>query len=586
MTASDQNRQDWLDREWDALVRGDEGRINPAYADVLRGLQRDDPTPGPSPEFVQSLWGELEAGTWRSNVRSMWGGSRLALVAAAVALVLISASLLAVLVNYDSPSDDGRVVVIESSATPTPPLPSGHDTPTTGAAPTEAGQPTPPLTTSTPVSPTATSPTVTVGPGESPTVQPEATVPTGPPPQGQAGGPPAYTALSDYVNSADLIVVGRVSGPSVGDDANFIFYPFAVDEAVRGSGGSEMLIRGLTEGELTGDQFLLFLSGPYEGDSGPYYDIRLFVPLSDGAVVALEYETVEYHPRADYGGQPVDALIDAIDALPVVEDEIGALLTEYGWTPIRKGYLWPQTLPDAEALGQSGPLPRRWPTWSAALSASQRIGLDFGDLAGQEAALLPVIVERDRVDGEHLLSAEFLVVDQRVIGAWVVVMPDRFGRAYGLDEREAVLEVPVLIPTPEPMPTISTPEGDTVNPAALYRLAETETFVLCWPWCGDAPVTVTFRDAVVAVLDRDLEILPLGSHPIPEWPREPEPATGEHVVMTFGYLTPGWPTVGFVYDRAAGLLLLPMEAGWVAAPDDLVQLLAGVEPPPMPTKEP
>ena len=36
--------------------------------------------------------------------------------------------------------------------------------------------------------------------------------------------------------------------------------------------------------------------------------------------------------------------------------------------------------------------------------------------------------------------------------------------------------------------------------------------------------------------------------------------------------------------RDAGLLLLPRNAAWAPAPDALVEIMAGVEPPPLPTK--
>lgn len=580
MTASDQNRQDWLDREWDALVRGDEVGVNPEYAALLRGLHRDDPTPGPSSAFVQALWDELDAGTRRSNVRDFRGGSGLVLVAAAVALLLISTGVLAVLVNNESAPDEGLGVVVKASATPSlEPSPS-RDTPTNDAAPTDTGQPTPPASTATTVDPPATT-GVTEAPS---TIEPEATAPTGPPPQGQAGGPPAYTSLADYVNSVDLIVVGRISGPPSGDDPNFIYYPMAVEKIVRGAGSSDVLISGLTEGELTGDKYLLFLSGPHAGDSGLYYSIRLFVPLSDGAVVPLGYETVEYHPRAVYGGQPVEALIDEIDALPVVEDDIYALLDAYGWTPISKGYLWPQVLPERDAFDQRGPMPRRTLSWAVLLAASERVGLDFSGLAGQSVQRLPYVVERNMVDGEHVIMAEFLIVDQQIVGAWVIVLPDRFGRAYGLDEREAVLDIPVLIPTPVPAPTVPVPDGATVNPAEFYGLAQTETFRLCWPHCDMQPVTVAFRDAVVAALDVELALRPLDKHPTPPPAVEQFDATGEFVWITFGYLEPGWPTIGFYFDRENGLLLLPDNAGWVDAPPELAAVMEGVKPPPPPTK--
>jgi hypothetical protein len=580
MTANDQNRQDWLNREWDALVRGEEVGINPEYTVLLRGLQRDDPTPGPSPEFVQSLWAELESGTRRSNVRSIRSASRLALVAAAIAL-LLSAGLLMVLINENAPPDDGLGVI------PDPTVTAVIATPTPDISPTMPAQQTPPVAVASPTAPsdaTAAPTSDATGAAETPTVDPDATVPTGPAQPAQMGGAPVYTSLADYVNNADLIVIGTVSGPATSDEQGLQYRSLVVDRSVRGEAVEELLLYGMSVSDITVEQYLFFLRGPHEGGVGTFYAIDFFVPLVDGVIQPLDYETVEYHPRADHGGQPVESLIAEIDALPSVEDDIFALLDEYGWTPIRKGYLWPQQLPERDAFSVTGPMPRRSPSWSVLQAASERIGLGFSDLAGQSVALLPFIVERDMVDGEHVIMAELLILDQQVVGAWITVVPHQSGGVFGLDQRDAVFDVPVLIPTPEPTPTIAIPDGDTVNPSEFYRLAETETFMLCWPYCDETPVTVAFRDSIVAALNRELAIQPLETHPTPTPPGELEQATGEYVWIVFGYLEPGSYAVAFGYDRENGLLLLPYGAGWVPAPPELAAALEDVEPLPPLTK--
>jgi hypothetical protein len=581
---TDAGRIERLGRDWDALVQDQNTPLDPEFAPTLWELHMLDSTDGPSDAFSQRLWSDLERALPPTRLRPRWHTRPFVLAAAALALLLIGVALLAALRGDDAAPPDNHALVPASTPSPSP-------SPTTQVpvvVPTEARQETPPLAV---VSPT---PAGVIGNAtNTPTppvaaVDPDATVPTGVgTPQPQLGGPPEYFALENYVNNAVAIVSGSITGPVATNEYGLPIYELIVGEIVRGDVPAEALqIHGVSSDVLTHEQYLVFLLGPFATAGGDFYTIDQLVPLADDLVVPLDYQTTEYHIRATYGGEPVASLITDIQAIPRVEDEIGELLGQFGWTPIRKGYLWPQTLPETSAFSGSGPFPRRAPTWARALDASQRIGLDFRPYAGQRVQWLPYVVERDMVNGERLLMAEFVVVDQRVVGAWVVVLPGTGTEwVYGLDEREAVVALPVAIPTPAPTPTPAIPSSDTVNPSQFYDLASTETLTLCWPHCDPEPKTVVFRDALVAALDRELEIEPVSAHPTPTQPVEIVHADGSFVWITFGHLDPNGPYATFGYDRAAGLVLLPHGAGWIPAPVELAEAFSEVEPPAPPSKE-
>jgi hypothetical protein len=586
MPGSDQHpetadRAERLNDDWDALVRGQNTALDPAFAPTLWELHMLDSSTGPTDEFAERLWRELERAAPPPRLWRRWHALPFALAAAVLGVLLVGAALVATLWP-DRPAPPGHQAVIPTTVpSPTPATPQvpvvvptePHMTP-----PLAVASPTPPTTAEVP---TAT-PTVSVAGGD-----PNATVPTGPAtPQPQLGGWPEYFSLADYVNNAAAIVIGTLSGPVATDEHGQTYSALEVEESVRGDVSGELLLTGVAESDRTHERYVVFLLGPFVSQAGAFYATDLFLPLEDGVIVPLDFEPLEYNVRATYGGESVDTLVADIQALPRVEEEIDDLLGHYGWTPIRKGYLWPQTLPDSGAFDGFGPFPRRAPTWATLLDASRRVGLDFAAFAGQRVQVLPYIVERDMAEGERMLLVEFVIVDQQVVGAWVVVLPgDGTAGVYGLDEHEAVVALPVAIPTPVPTPTPAIPTSSTVNPSQFYDLARTETLVLCWPYCDLEPKTVAFRDALVAALDRDLEIEPLSAHPTPTAPVELVPSDGSFVWINFGYLTSHWPVVSFGYDRASGLVLLPHGAGWVPAPPALAEAFAGVEPP-LPTKEP
>lgn len=564
-----------LNDDWDALLRGETREVDPALLRDVMALRDATATSGPSPEFTDRLWRELERGRPAPALPRRWHVPRLA-IAAVLALVLLGAAVI-LLLRDDSAEPTGQLAVATETpaASPTaPPVETPHVVgPTTTAPPSETPQ-------IAAVSPTPEAPAT--APDESPTPDPNATVPTGPTPPAQLGGGPVYETLDQFVNGADLVVLGRVTDEVTAGDDGTTLRTIEVARAVRGDATSPLYL--IDHGEYQpGEELLLFLRRMSFGPAKPIALVGAgVVPVVDGVVTDLG-DGRGWPIAQQYDGQPVEALIADIEAIPDIRPEIDALASEYGWTLLDRQPLWPRTLPASEDFATGRVLPFMPYSWEAVNAASARVGLDFSSLAGQDTQVVVFFAERDpREERIRPIWFAVLVHDQQVVGAWVVV--SGAGRPFGLDEHDAALAEPAYVPTPAPTPTPATPSDDTVNPAELYGLAGTETFTFCWPYCGADPQTVALRDALVAALDVDLPIQPLDAHPTPTPVEGIEQADGSFVWLVFGYLAPGWPAEAFGYDRDAGLLLLPRNAGWVPAPAALVEIMAGIEPPPLPTK--
>ena len=565
-----------LNDDWDALLRGETREVDPALLRDVMALRDATATPGPSPEFADRLWRELERGQPAPALSPRWQIPRLA-IAAVLALVLLGAAV-ALLLRDDPAEPAGQLAAATEApvASPTaPPIETPHVAgPTATAPPSETPQ-------VAVVSPTPDVP-ATAAPAESPTPDPNATVPTGPTPPVQLGGGPVYETLDQLVNGADLIVLGRVTDEVTSGDDGTTLRTIDVIQTIRGDDSGPLHI--IDYGEYQpGEELLLFLQRATFGSPGAVMPVGAgVVPVVDGVVTDLG-DGRGWPIAQQYNGQPVEALIAAIEAIPDIRPEIDALVSEYDWTLLGRQSLWPRTLPPVEEFATGRVLPFMPYSWEAVNAASARIGLDFSSLAGQDTQIVVFVAERDpREERIQPIWFAVLVHDQQVSGAWVVV--SGAGRPFGLDERDAALAEPAYVPTPAPTPTPATPSGETVNPTRLYGLANTETFTFCWPYCGADPQTVALRDALVAALDVELPIQPLDAHPTPTPAAGIEQADGAFVWLVFGYLTPGWPAETFGYDRDAGLLLLPRNAGWVPAPATLVEIMAGIEPPPLPTK--
>ena len=566
-------RADRLNQDWDALLGNESRSINPAFERTLLLLHNLNEAPGPTPAFADRLWRNLQGTQPARPARTRRDVPWLA-IAAVLALALITSAVIGV-IQSDDPQ--GPVAIATQPVSPTN-LPATASTPTALAGETPGIAIVPPTR---PDEPTNTpSATVETPPSATPTVDPNGTVPTGPTPIAQLGGGPPYETLEHYVNASDLIVVARMTDEVVTVSEGLSVRALAVERTLRGDLPERVYV--VDSGESPGsDAFVVFLSRINIGPDASFSNIRM-LPIADDIVVEPE-ERLGLPMHLQYAGQSVDVLAADIAAIPDIDPLAESLLREYGWSPIGKQSLWPRRLPEQAAFDQGRVLPFMPQSFAAVLDASKRIGLDFGALAGQDVQLLVYLVEREPSEpGERAIRAGFVIHEQEIAGAWIVV--DATERPYGLDERDAVLDIPAFIPTPEPTPTVAIPSGETVNPAQFYALAETDTFKLCWPYCDQEPRTVGLRDALVAALDRELPIQPLDVRPKPTETYELEPSDGSFVQIIFGHLTPGWPAFVFGYDREAQLVLLPYDAGWVPAPAELIEIMAGIEPPPLPTK--
>lgn len=402
-----------------------------------------------------------------------------------------------------------------------------------------------------------------------------------------------YTALDHFANAAELVIVGRLStAPPATSPART--YPLAITEVVRGRAPAVVRLTAAHARDLQpGQDYILFLTRDYFDPPDTPYEILLHpvgvVPLADGRIAPPPPPgQFHEHVRSRYTGGMASDLLRDIRAIPPVEPAIDALLAQHGWTPLGKGALWPVVLPDRAAFDQAGPPFRSTAaSWQMLVAASQRSGLDFGRLAGQEVHLLTYYVaERparaDAPSGVPVIAASVLIHSQQVVGAWVEVGP--LDRPFGLDERVAA--VAVAPPTPSPTPAV--PRGATVNPTRVYGLAAFPHLTLCWPLsqtgpCEPGPRPAELRDAVVRALNQDLPRLERAAHTAPKPGAAAGQAPGDVLGLVF-HMDQDWSKhsdrlIGFEYDRRANLLGLPHNGGWVRVPPELVTALAPIAPP-------
>ena len=567
-----------LNQDWDALLGDKSRRIDPAFEQTLLLLHNLNEIPGPTAAFADRLWEDLQGRQPATPARNRRNAPWLA-IAAVLALVLITSAVIGVIRNDDdAPQERVALATQPASSTNTPAaasIPTAPAAETPGIAvvpPTRPNQPT-----STLPGATATPPSVTA------TVDPNATVPTGPTPPVQAGGGPGYETLEQMVNASDLIVVARITDETVSINEGLSLRAVTIERTIRGDPIERAYVIDYSE-LVDNDQFVLFLNRMAIGpdDSFGAIDGIGMLPIADGVLLARE-DGFGSPVRIQYAGQSVDTLAADIQAIPDIDPLAEAMLERYGWTPLGKQSLWPRRMPERDGFERSRVLPSIPYSFESALEASKRIGLDFGALAEQDVQILVYRVEREASEPwARAIRAGFVIHEQSIVGAWMVV--DETERPYGLDERDAALDIPAFIPTPEPTPTVAIPSGETINPAQFYDLAGTATFTFCWPYCDQEPKTVGLRNALVAALDQELVIQPFDIQPTPTLTDELDPSDGSFVEIIFGHLTPGWPTFEFGYDRGSQLVLLPYNAGWVAAPPELIEIMAGIEPSPPPTK--
>lgn len=566
-----------LNDEWDALVRGDTARVDPQLAEATMALRDALVVPDPQPTFADRLWRDLMAEDHSVSGATSRRLPRLA-IAAAVALVLLAAATITLL--WNEPDDAAPIVAIATASSTPATAPAIATEPPATTAPDLT--PTSPPPTATPPAETAVATATPTTPTVAPTatVEPDATVPTGPTPPVQAENMPFYDTLARLVDASDLVALVVATDQTATGDDGVALRSFSISRLLRGdAGGDHVLV--VDDGRYAaGDEIVLFAR--HFGDGFIPVSQAGVWPVSDSTIVDLQ-DGRGQPVILPYDGASVDTLISDIDALPDISSEIDQLVEPYGWKLLGRQGLWQRQLPMADQFANGRVLSFMPLSWEVARLASSRVGLDFATLAGADTDLLVFLAERDMRDPHvRAIRLAVLLYERQIVGAWVALGDDPL--AYGLDQRDAVLNEPAEVPTPVPTPTPAMPSGDVVNPAQLYGLADTETFVFCWPYCVDLPQTVALRNSIVGALNVDLSILPLGTHPTPPRPEGLIQSDGSVIWIVFGYLTPGWTSHVFVYDRDAALLLLPNEVGWVAAPPDLIEIMTDIEPAPLPTK--
>ncbi|HMM41360.1 MAG TPA: hypothetical protein PKA95_05615 [Thermomicrobiales bacterium] len=131
-----------LNDDWDALLRGETREVDPALLRDVMALRDATATPGPSPEFADRLWRELERGRPAPALSPRWQIPRLA-IAAVLALVLLGAAV-ALLLRDDPAEPAGQLAAATEApvASPTaPPIETPHVAgPTATAPPSETPQ--------------------------------------------------------------------------------------------------------------------------------------------------------------------------------------------------------------------------------------------------------------------------------------------------------------------------------------------------------------------------------------------------------------------------------------------------------------
>ena len=102
--------------------------------------------------------------------------------------------------------------------------------------------------------------------------------------------------------------------------------------------------------------------------------------------------------------------------IPVVfEDPYTPVLRQYNWNPRGTPTIVMVTLPPAEELPST-----MGPPWALYLQASQEIGLDFTQYAGQTLPLHVYPVGREPQQSQAVRGF-LLIADKRVVGAWLDV---------------------------------------------------------------------------------------------------------------------------------------------------------------------
>lgn len=319
------------------------------------------------------------------------------------------------------------------------------------------------------------------GGSPSPVAKTEAPRPTGFAVSCHADYAEHYTALETLVDRADLVVGGVVtdvgaapiqSGAPLGNMRQITLRSSWLMKAPRPLATINVLETPCPLYDTrSGDEWIVFLSrywGPGVPSEAGYY-----IPIGGVQSVFIARDGVILRPRepreapvvAAYAGKrPGDLQVD-VGRIRPVDGDARALFERYGWRTTSTFLIQELTLPTDAGAIRNG-LERPLSSYSA---VSSRIGLDLRPYLGRDAELLQITLERERDPGEMRIPpiGYTVIVDRKVVGAWVLLYPQR--DIYAVDERDAALAAPPrAAPSRTPVPN-RFPQG--VNLARRYELA-------------------------------------------------------------------------------------------------------------------
>jgi hypothetical protein len=254
------------------------------------------------------------------------------------------------------------------------------------------------------------------------------------------------------------------------------------------------------------------VAGAYLTLGGPEttFAVRSGTLVKAGPVDGMPAEVVR-----SYEGKPAAQLLKDIRAIRPVDGDVRDLFARFGWAPRSTLYVGELTLPTAIGFRNVGMLAPGTPTkvlhnFAEFATVSAEAGLDFRPYAGRPSELVQILLERDW-DGAGRFPplGHAVIVDRRIVGAWVHVAPQ--GDLYPINQREAAVAAPPHDPPPPtPIPN-RFPEG--VNMTRDHGLRQTSTLsVKTAPLAGGSTQDLAVIQPIVEALD---VMLPTQAVPTP-----------------------------------------------------------------------
>jgi hypothetical protein len=306
-------------------------------------------------------------------------------------------------------------------------------------------------------------------------------------------------------------------------------------EVLKGTAGSEITVieNACRYFEVReGDEWIAFLAPYATTFSTPYAPVRTtatvdaYVTLGGPESVltiragtlakAGSLEEMPAQLVRSYEGKPAAHLLADVRAVHPIDGDVRDLFARFGWAPRSIWHLQELTMPPAigfQNLGlvAPGPGPKVSRTFDEFAQVSSEVGMDLRPYASRPAELVEILLERDwDGNGRFPPLGHAVIVDRRVIGAWVQILPQ--GDLYSLRQRDAALAAtPHDPPPPTPIPN-RYPHG--VNLARDHGLAPTRALSVKTPSLGGGqtqdPVVI---GRIVGSLDVMLDTLAVPAPP-------------------------------------------------------------------------